>query len=92
MESYIEEKVREIIAKELDVKEEKVVPDARLAEDLRASSLELCEIGRELEDMLSSEISNKELFGLKTVQDVFNCVDQHRGINLVKLLVAKLLV
>ncbi len=69
-------KVRPIIAKELDVPVEKVIPQARFVEDLGADSLDTVELLLCLEEELGIQIPTEEADKFKTVADLFNYLQQ----------------
>lgn len=65
----IEQKVRETIAKRLDVDVSKVVDDARIIDDLGADSLDTVELVMEFEEVYGVEISDQDALKLITVGD-----------------------
>lgn len=65
----IEQKVRETIAKRLDVDISKVVDDARIIDDLGADSLDTVELVMEFEEVYGVEISDQDALKLITVGD-----------------------
>src|SRR5215212_7597648 len=65
--SEIEARVKKVLAEQLAVDEQQVVPDARFAEDLNADSLDLVEAVLALEEEWSIEIPEEEMEGVKTV-------------------------
>ena len=58
----------------LSVPEDKVVPDARFAEDLEADSLDLVELVMSLEDTLGITIEEDELADVRTVGDALDVI------------------
>lgn len=66
------EKMKEIIAGQLNVNKDDIKPESRFKEDLNADSLDLFELIMELEDEYSVEIPSEDLEHLLTVQDVCN--------------------
>lgn len=62
--------VKQIIASTLHVSEDRVVPDARLAEDLKADSLDLAELVIAVEQEYGFTIADSEARKIKTVRDV----------------------
>ncbi|PZC47338.1 MAG: acyl carrier protein [Chloroflexi bacterium] len=71
------ERVRKVIAERLDVDESKVVPGARLTEDLEADSLDLVELTMAFEEEFSDdnnrvEISDEDAEKIGTVQDALD--------------------
>ena len=78
------ERVKKVIAEQLDMDEGKIPPEALLKEDLGADSLDLVEIVMALEDEFSSqgrelEIPDEELEGLKTVGDAVSYIQERLG-------------
>ena len=63
----IETRVKKVLAEQLAVDEQQVVPDARFAEDLNADSLDLVEAVLALEEEWSIEIPEDEMESVKTV-------------------------
>ena len=63
--------VTEILTKELDVKVDQLVPEARLIEDLGADSLMLMEISMALEERFSLVIPDERIERVHTVSDVY---------------------
>ena len=64
------EKMREIIAEQLNVDVDKVKAESNFKEDLNADSLDLFELVMSLEDEYSVEIPSEDLEKLVTVKDV----------------------
>ncbi len=64
------EKMREIIAEQLNVDINKVQANSNFKEDLNADSLDLFELIMSLEDEFSVEIPSEDLEKLIIVQDV----------------------
>ena len=75
----IQEKVIEIIANQLSVPKEKVVPQASFQDDLGADSLDLVELTMAMEEEFNVEISDEDAEKLQTVQDVLDYVKKHTG-------------
>lgn len=71
------EKMKEIIAGQLNVNAEDVKQESRFKEDLNADSLDLFELVMALEDEYSVEIPSEELEKLLTVQDVCDYLKNH---------------
>lgn len=64
------ERVREIVARLLNIDPARVAEAARFVEDLHATSLDVVEIIMALEERFSVEISDTDAEGLHTVGDV----------------------
>lgn len=75
----LEERMRHIIADQLGVELEKVVPSAHFEEDLNADSLDLVELIMTLEEEFDVQISEEEAEKLRTVGDAIEYVREHTG-------------
>ena len=64
------EKMKEIIAKQLDVEAETITAQTNFKEDLGTDSLDLYELVMALEDEYAVEIPAEDLEGIHTVQDI----------------------
>lgn len=71
------EKVREIIADKLSIKEDDITMDSSFVDDLNADSLDLVELMMALEDELDTEIPDEEAEGFKSVGDVVKYLRNH---------------
>lgn len=69
------EKVRKIIADQLNIAEDRVTPDVKLVEDLGIDSLDTLEMLMALEDEYGIQIPNEDAQELKTVQDIVNYIE-----------------
>jgi acyl carrier protein len=72
--SNIEERVKRIIAEQLGVEENKVVPEASFIEDLGADSLDNVELVMALEDHFEMEIPDEDAQRILTVKDAIDYV------------------
>lgn len=64
------EKVREIIAKQLDVDPAAITMESKLIDDLKADSLDIVELIMDLEQEFNVEIPDEELPKVQTVSDI----------------------
>ena len=64
------EKMKEIIAEQLGVDEDEILPETSFKEDLGADSLDLFELTMALEEEYDVEIPAEELESIETVNDV----------------------
>ncbi|MDP2940250.1 MAG: acyl carrier protein [Candidatus Omnitrophota bacterium] len=75
-------KIKPVFCKMLEVGEEKVVPNARIVEDLGADSLDSVDITIKLEEAFNIEISDEDVEKMKTIDDVLSYLaryaDEHR--------------
>ena len=72
----LEEKVKEIIAKELGVEREKLTNDASFMEDLGADSLDTVELVMEFEKEFNIDIPDEDAEKLRTVGDAIAYLQQ----------------
>jgi len=70
------ESVKEIIVDILDVPAEEIRPDSRLAEDLKADSLDIVEMLMQMEDKFGLQIPESTAENLKTVKDVVEYLEK----------------
>ena len=79
MASFDESKVKEIIAKELEVDVKQLTPEAKFIEDLGADSLDIVVLVMALEEEFGLDIPDEDADKLKTVGDAMNYLQQHAG-------------
>ncbi len=73
----VEERVKEIIIKQLDVNKEKVTLEASFLNDLGADSLDIVELVMEFEDAFDINIPDEDAEKIQTVGDVVNYIKEH---------------
>ena len=71
------DKVKELIADQLDVDAEKVVAEANIQDDLGADSLDIVDLIMAVEDEFEVKIEDEEVENLKTVGDIVNYIDNN---------------
>lgn len=64
------EKVRKLIAEQLNLKEDSITPNSRIVEDLGADSLDMVEMLMALEEEFGVSISDEKANELKTIGDI----------------------
>ncbi len=69
------EKVRDIIASQLNIDKEKVTMESRLTEDLGADSLDAVEIIMTLEEEFDIQVDDSNFQNIKCVGDVVKCLE-----------------
>jgi acyl carrier protein len=74
---FSEDRVKEIIAKELEVDPKQLAPEARFIEDLGADSLDIVELVMALEEEFGLDIPDEDADKLKTVGDAMNYLKSH---------------
>ena len=82
-EKTIEERVKAVIAKQLNLNEEQVTPKASFLDDLGADSLDLVELimafEEEFADVIDGEIPEEDAEKLLTVEDVNKYIMKKAG-------------
>jgi acyl carrier protein len=68
------EKFKQCAVEVLQVEPDKVVPEARFDEDLKADSLDLVELVMALEESFGITVPESELEGVETVNQAFGLV------------------
>lgn len=76
-EKSIEERVTDIIVKELGVTPEQVTPDAKFIEDLGADSLDTVELVMAFEDEFDVQVPDEEAEKLLSVGDVTRYIEEN---------------
>lgn len=71
------EKVRSILAAQLDIDEDKITENTDIAEDLGADSLDIVELMMSVEEELGITIDEDKVQGFKTVGDVAKFIDEN---------------
>ena len=72
------EKVRGMIAEQLQVDASTITENSRLVEDLRADSANVMVMILELESEFGIEVEDEVILNLKTVGDVVKYIDAHQ--------------
>jgi acyl carrier protein len=70
-------KVKEIVAEQLGVDKEKVVPNASFTEDLGADSLDVVELVMALEEEFGLEIPDEDAEKIGNVQEVVDYINKN---------------
>ena len=71
----IEQKVKEILSKKLDVELSKISGETRLADDLGVDSFGALELMFEIEEAFNLKISDSEIEHIRSVNDIVVHVD-----------------
>ena len=69
------DKVKEILASQLNIKADKITPKSNVIADLGADSLDVVELLMTLEDDFGISVSDEEAVNLKTVEDIVKLID-----------------
>ena len=65
----LEERVAEIVVKQLGVSKEEIVPEASFIDDLGADSLDIVELVMAMEEAFDVEISDEDAEKIQTIGD-----------------------
>ena len=71
------EKIRAILAEQLDIEEDRITMDSNLAEDFDADSLDVVDVIMSLEDEFGIEVPDEAIEDLHTVGDVVRFVEEN---------------
>ena len=71
----VEEKVKSLIASQLNIPVEKVEDSSRLVEDLGADSLDIVEMLMTLEEEFGISIPDEETVNMKTVAEIVKVIE-----------------
>ena len=69
------DKVKELIADQLDVDAEKVVAEANIQDDLGADSLDVVDLVMAVSDEFGVEIPDEQVENIKTIGDIVKCIE-----------------
>jgi len=75
--NFSEDRVKEIIAKELEVDVKQITPEAKFIEDLGADSLDIVELVMALEEEFGIDIPDEDADKLRTVGDAMSYLKSH---------------
>ena len=75
-EKSLEERIKQIIVDNLNVKAEQVTPEAKFIEDLGADSLDTVELVMALEEEFGNEIPDEDAEKLVSVGDVIRFIEE----------------
>jgi acyl carrier protein len=75
--AMIFEKVRAILAGQLDLEEDDITLDSCLVDDLGVDSLDLVDLVMNLEDEFDTEIPDEAIDGIKTVGDIVRYIEEN---------------
>jgi len=79
MAAFDETKIKEVVARELEVDVKQLTSEAKFIEDLGADSLDIVELVMALEEEFGIDIPDEDADKLKTVGDAMNYLKQHVG-------------
>ena len=71
------EKIKQILADQLDADIDEMTMETRIADDLGADSLDVVEMLMAIEDDFDVEIPDEDIEGLKTIGDVVDYINKN---------------
>ncbi|MGF7057254.1 acyl carrier protein [Brassicibacter mesophilus] len=71
------EKIKKLIAEQLDVEEDEITMEASFQDDLDADSLDVVELIMAIEDEFDLEIPDEEAEKISTVKDAVDYIQNH---------------
>lgn len=71
------DKVKEMLANQLNVEVDKISEDSKIVEDLGADSLDMIEMLMALEEQFGLSIPDEKAEGMKTVGDIAKFIDEN---------------
>ena len=71
------ERIRAMLAEQLDIEEDKITMESDILEDFEADSLDVVDMVMTLEDEFGIEIPDEEIVNLHTVGDVVRYVEEN---------------
>ncbi len=77
MANFSEDKVKQIVAENLEVSVDQLTPEAKFIEDLGADSLDIVELVMALEEEFGIDIPDEDADKLRTVGDAMNYLKAH---------------
>ncbi|MBR5452032.1 MAG: acyl carrier protein [Clostridia bacterium] len=72
------EKIRALLSEQLDIEEDEITMESKLAEDLGADSLDVVDLIMAIEDEFEVEVLDEDIEKVVTVGDVVNYVSDNR--------------
>lgn len=70
------DKVKDMLASQLNISKDKIKEDSKIVEDLGADSLDIVELLMTLEEESGIVVSDEDAQKIKTIQDIVNLVDK----------------
>ena len=70
------DKVKEIVAEQLDVAEDQITMEAVITDDLGADPLDVVDLVMSLEDAFSIEIPDEAMADIKTIGDIVTYIEK----------------
>ena len=71
------EKIKELLAEQLDAEKDEMTMDTNIAKDLGADSLDVVELLMSIEDEFDVEIPDEEIENIKTIGDLVEYIQNN---------------
>ena len=71
------DKVRSILAEQLDIDEDSITLDSAIIDDLGADSLDIVDLVMSLEDEFETEVPDEAIEDIKTVRDLVHFIEEN---------------
>lgn len=71
------DRVRDILAEQLDIGEDIITMDSSIVDDLGADSLDIVDLVMSLEDEFDTEIPDEAIENIKTVGDIVHYIEEN---------------
>ena len=78
-ENSVQDKVVEIVAKQLDVEKDKIQPETSFINDLGADSLDIVELVMEFEDAFDMNIPDEDAEKIQSVGEAIKYIEGQQG-------------
>lgn len=70
------DRVKDILAEQLDIDEDLITSDSSIVDDLGADSLDIVDLVMSLEDEFDTEIPDEAIENIKTVGDIVHFIEE----------------
>ena len=77
MDTQIFEKIRDLLAEQLDIPADSITPESDIIDDLESDSLTVLDMVMTLEDEFDIEIPDEDVEKLRTVGSVVSYIEDH---------------
>ena len=77
MDTQIFEKIRDLLAEQLDIPADSITPESDIIDDLEADSLTVLDMVMTLEDELDIEIPDEDIEKIHTVGELAHYLEEH---------------
>ncbi|MBR3836281.1 MAG: acyl carrier protein [Clostridia bacterium] len=71
------EKLKEILAEQLEIDEDKITYESHILDDLGADSLDVVDLIMSIEDEFGMEVPDEAVDSIRTVEDMVKYIEDH---------------